>query len=111
MQQAYNDPLRTKQTVVDVDTHDPEMVEVELSNGLRFPVAAPPSPIYAGTMTEEEAARLLGMKPKTLVEIRLAGRGPRSMRWGRRHRYRVRDLEDYAAGLMGDRRTVRRRKR
>ena len=54
-------------------------------------------------MTEEkeylnpvEAARLLGLAPKTLARYRQTGKGPVFCRFGNRIRYRRVDLDDWA---------------
>ena len=54
-------------------------------------------------MTEElqylntvQAARLLGLAPKTLARYRCTGAGPVFCRFGNRVRYRREDLDDWA---------------
>ena len=43
-----------------------------------------------------QAARLLGLAPKTLARYRCTGRGPVFCRFGNRVRYRRVDLDDWA---------------
>ena len=46
-------------------------------------------------LTTAEAASFLNISPKTLVNWRLLGIGPRYVKIGRRIRYRKEDLESY----------------
>ena len=48
-------------------------------------------------LTTPEAANLLGAAPITLCKWRVYGGGPSFVRCGRSVRYRVADLEDWAA--------------
>jgi predicted DNA-binding transcriptional regulator AlpA len=45
------------------------------------------------TLSNKEAARLLGFNPNTLVKWRMNGFGPRFLKLGRHVRYRERELE------------------
>ena len=50
-----------------------------------------------GRMTRPDAAKYLGVKPKTLAMWQLTGRGPRSLRvGGRRYYYRC-ELDNFIA--------------
>ena len=51
-----------------------------------------------GRMTREDAARYLGMRPKTLAMWTLAGKGPRSIRVGGRRFYFLADLDAFIRG-------------
>ncbi len=51
-----------------------------------------------GRMTRQDAARYLGMKPKTLAMWQLDGRGPRSYRVGGRRFYFKSDLDAFIRG-------------
>ncbi len=51
-----------------------------------------------GRMTRRDAARYLGMKPKTLAMWQLGGKGPRSYRVGGRRFYFKSDLDDFIRG-------------
>lgn len=51
-----------------------------------------------GRMTREDAARYLGLKPKTLAQWQMQGRGPRSVRVGGRVFYRQDDLDSFIRG-------------
>lgn len=49
-------------------------------------------------VTSDEAARIIGIAPKTLVNWRNRGKGPAYVRLGEKHSpvmYRVRDLESW----------------
>ena len=43
-----------------------------------------------------EAARVLGLAPKTLARYRCTGKGPVYCRFSNRVRYRLEDLDDWA---------------
>lgn len=47
-----------------------------------------------------EAARLLGLSPATLCKRRVSGNSPLFVKLGRSVRYRRRDLQDWAKGLL-----------
>ncbi len=51
-----------------------------------------------GRMTREDAARYLGMKPKTLAMWQLQGKGPTSVRVGGRRFYFQADLDAFIGG-------------
>ena len=51
-----------------------------------------------GRMTREDAARYLGLKPKTLAQWQMQGRGPTSVRVGGRVFYRQDDLDSFIRG-------------
>ena len=51
-----------------------------------------------GRMTREDAARYLGMRPKTLAMWTLAGKGPRSILVGGRRFYFLADLDAFIRG-------------
>ena len=51
-----------------------------------------------GRMTREDAARYLGMKPKTLAMWQLQGKGPASVRVGGRRFYFLADLDAFIRG-------------
>ena len=51
-----------------------------------------------GRMTRQDAARYLGMKPKTLAMWQLDSKGPRSVRVGGRRFYFKSDLDDFIRG-------------
>ena len=46
-------------------------------------------------LTTDEAAEVLHMAPRTLINMRFAGAGPRYYKVTRRVCYRLSDLEDY----------------
>jgi excisionase family DNA binding protein len=46
-------------------------------------------------LTQDEAAQLLGLSPRTLERHRMAGTGPRFSRLGRLIRYRETDLVEF----------------
>ena len=50
-----------------------------------------------------EAAKLVGLSPRTLDTYRCTGAGPRYYRFGGSVRYRVKDLDAWAAGRRGPR--------
>ncbi|HEY8535206.1 MAG TPA: helix-turn-helix domain-containing protein [Vicinamibacterales bacterium] len=59
------------------------------------------TPIHALLIDEDEAAELLGLAPRTLQTWRHRGEGPPYVRISSRCiRYRVADLEAWAAGLV-----------
>jgi predicted DNA-binding transcriptional regulator AlpA len=47
------------------------------------------------TLSNKEAARLLGFNPNTLVKWRMSGFGPRFLKLGKHVRYRERELEHW----------------
>lgn len=49
----------------------------------------------ATTVSPEEAAERLGLKPSTLANLRWSGRGPRYCKCGGRVRYRLVDLAEW----------------
>lgn len=51
-----------------------------------------------GRVPREDAARFLGMKPKTLAEWQRLGRGPTSRKVGGRRFYQIDDLRRFASG-------------
>ena len=51
-----------------------------------------------GRLTREDAARYLGMRPKTLAMWTLDGKGPRSFRVGGRRFYFLADLDAFICG-------------
>ncbi len=51
-----------------------------------------------GRLTREDAARYLGMKPKTLAMWQLQGKGPTSVRVGGRRFYFQADLDAFIRG-------------
>ena len=51
-------------------------------------------------LTTKEAARLLGLAPKTLENLRSRGGGPRYAKIGNRVRYRPADLDDWISERM-----------
>ncbi len=51
-----------------------------------------------GRMTRQDAARYLGMKPKTLAMWQLGGKGPRSYLVGGRRFYFKLDLDAFIRG-------------
>ena len=51
-----------------------------------------------GRMTRQDAARYLGMKPKTLAMWQLAGKGPRSCLVGGRRFYFQEQLDAFIRG-------------
>ena len=51
-----------------------------------------------GRLTREDAARYLGMRPKTLAMWQLDGKGPRSIRVGGRRFYFLADLDAFIRG-------------
>lgn len=53
------------------------------------------APAKRENLREREAARHIGIAPKTLANWRWAGRGPRFSRLGRAIVYRVEDLDRY----------------
>ena len=80
---------------------EPTGVEFVLSNGATFRADPPPSPLFAGTISEAETATLYGITPKQQAAHRLAGKGPRAVRYGRTWRYRIADIEaDFDASLV-----------
>jgi excisionase family DNA binding protein len=48
-------------------------------------------------MSTREAANYLRVSPSTLEHMRIVGRGPKFFRIGRQVRYRLEDLERFAA--------------
>jgi excisionase family DNA binding protein len=53
--------------------------------------------MFEGMLTTEEAARFVGLSPRTLEKRRHEGGGPRFLKLGRLVRYRERDLEEWIA--------------
>lgn len=51
-----------------------------------------------GRMTREDAARYLGLRPKTLAMWELEGKGPRSLKVGGRRFYFLNDLDQFVRG-------------
>lgn len=47
-------------------------------------------------LTQEDAAGLLRLSPRTLERFRVEGRGPRYLKFGRRVMYRRSDLDTWA---------------
>jgi predicted DNA-binding transcriptional regulator AlpA len=60
---------------------------------------SPTRPSYAGKelLTRTEAAEFLSLKPQTLGNWAITGKGPRAVRLGRAVRYRLQDLEEFIA--------------
>ena len=54
----------------------------------------------ANTVTPEDAARRLGVRPSTLANWRWRGEGPSYVKIGGRVRYRLRDLARYLDGQV-----------
>ena len=54
------------------------------------------------TLTNEETAALLGVRPQTLLTWRCQGRGPRYLKVGRRCYYRRPDVETWLQGQLRD---------
>jgi len=50
---------------------------------------------FEKALTTEEAAQILGVKARTLVELRFQKQGPSFVKIGRLIRYRYRDLMKY----------------
>lgn len=50
---------------------------------------------YEKPLTTEEAAEILNVKPRTMIELRQNRQGPHYVRIGRLIRYRYRDLIKY----------------
>lgn len=72
------------------------MSKFSLSSSAVAPlIAVTPEGTLRGTLDTEEAAEYLGLKPKTLLNLRLQGLGPRATKLGRRVVYRLADLEEY----------------
>ena len=51
-----------------------------------------------GRMTRRDAAKYLGLKPKTIAMWKLRGQGPRSIKVGGRCFYRRDDLDAFIRG-------------
>ena len=56
----------------------------------------PTAPSSARYLTQEEAATLLRLSPRTLEKRRWIGGGPRYRKFGRKVRYALADLESWA---------------
>lgn len=54
----------------------------------------------ANTVTPDDAARRLGVRPSTLANWRWRGEGPSYVKIGGRVRYRLRDLARYLDGQV-----------
>jgi predicted DNA-binding transcriptional regulator AlpA len=48
-------------------------------------------------VSEQRAAEMLGLSPRTLLQWRLRGDGPVPHRFGRAVRYAVEDIDEFAA--------------
>ena len=49
-------------------------------------------------LTTKEAAFYLGLKPQTMVKMRMQGRGPKYRKHGRHIFYHIDDLDAWSAG-------------
>jgi predicted DNA-binding transcriptional regulator AlpA len=70
-------------------------VEAESSGGQQYGSIATPSSLIF--LDQTAAADLLGLSPRTLERFRLEGTGPPFHKFGRRVRYALSDIEEWAS--------------
>lgn len=85
-----------------------EMVREEIRTALEqfaatLPEVAPPASLPAAKwLGTADAARYLGLEPKTLYNLGSLGRGPAFRKMGRLNRYHVDDLDRFVTENLSD---------